>query len=355
MASDAAVRPCPPTTLGEIITRLGGELRGDPATVITGLATLAGAGPGELTFLANPKYRNQLPATRAAAVVLAAEMVSSCPTAAILTDQPYLYFARLAQQLYPTPQATPGIHPTASCDSELPDSVSVGPQAVIGRDVKLAEQVVIGAGCVIGDGVTIGKSSRLYPKVTVYPGCQLGCRVIIHAGAVIGADGFGLAREVDGRWLKLPQIGGVRIGDDVEIGANTTIDRGALEDTVIEEGVKLDNQIQVAHNVVIGAHTAIAGCVGIAGSARIGRGCTIGGAAVILGHLSLADGVHVSAGTLVAKSIRRPGLYTGSTPFLEHGEWRKNYVHLRGLSALADRIRALETRLDEFAGQMEPS
>jgi len=354
MASVTA-QPCRVVTLGEIVERFGGQLRGDAGRVVDGLATLANAVPTGLTFLANPKYRHQLTSTRAAAVILSPEFAADCPVAAILTDQPYLYYARVAAWLVPPPPVEAGIHASAVVASPVPASVCVGPQVVIGRNVRLGENVVIGAGCVLGDGVEIGDDSRLYARVTVYHGCRLGRRVIVHAGAVIGSDGFGLAREHDGRWQKIPQIGAVRIGDDVEIGANTTIDRGALEDTVIEEGVKLDNQIQVAHNVVIGAHSAIAGCVGIAGSARIGKRCTIGGAAVILGHLSLADDVHVSAGTLIGKSIARPGTYTGTVPFLVHGNWLRNFAHLRGLSALADRIRALETRLDDLAGSAASS
>ena len=349
MAS-ATAQPRRVVTLGEIVGRFGGQLRGDADRVIDGLGTLASAVPTGLTFLANPKYRHQLASTRAAAVIVAPEFAADCPVAAILTDQPYLYYARVAAWLYPPPVAEVGVHASAVVASPVPESVSVGPQVVIGREVRLGENVVIGASCVLGDGVEIGDDSRLYPNVTIYHGCRLGRRVIVHAGAVIGSDGFGLARDEQGHWQKIAQIGGVCIGDDVEIGANTTIDRGALEDTVIEEGVKLDNQIQVAHNVVIGAHSAIAGCVGIAGSARIGRRCTIGGAGMILGHLSLADDVHVSAGTLVGKSIAQPGTYTGAVPFLEHGSWLRNFAHLRGLSVLADRIRTLETRLDELAG-----
>jgi UDP-3-O-[3-hydroxymyristoyl] glucosamine N-acyltransferase len=316
-------------TLAEIVARCGGELKGDAGRVVSGLATLEAATPDQLSFLANPKYRSQLATTRAGAVILAPEAAEACPCDAIVTPQPYLYFARVSQWLADT-LPKPGVHSTAVVESPVPPSVSIG------------------AHCNIGADVDIGEDSVLYPGVTIYPGCRIGRRAIIHSGAVVGADGFGFAREATGEWVKIAQTGRVVIGDDVEIGANTTIDRGALEDTVIEDGVKLDNQIQVGHNVRIGAHTAIAGCVGIAGSARIGSCCTIGGAAVILGHLSLADGVNVSAGTLVGKSIAQPGNYTGTVPFMPHDEWLKNFARLRHLDALTDKIRALEKRIAEL-------
>ncbi|MFN6961693.1 MAG: UDP-3-O-(3-hydroxymyristoyl)glucosamine N-acyltransferase [Rhodocyclaceae bacterium] len=336
-----------PRALGEIIARFGGELRGDPARVIVGLATLDTAGPDQLSFLANPKYRRQLATTRAGAVIVTAEAAAQCPTAAIVTPQPYLYFARVSQWLANIPRPAPGIHPSAVVESSLPASVSVGPLAWIGPEVTIGENCVIGAHCRIGAGAAIGDDSWLYPGVTVYHGCRVGRRAIIHSGAVIGADGFGFAQDGEA-WVKIAQTGAVVIGDDVEIGANTTIDRGALEDTVIEDGVKLDNQIQIAHNVKIGAHTAIAGCVGIAGSTKIGARCTIGGAAMIIGHLTLADDVHVAAGTFVGKSILTAGTYTGAVPLQPHAEWLKNFAHLRHLDGLADRIRALEKRLAEL-------
>jgi UDP-3-O-[3-hydroxymyristoyl] glucosamine N-acyltransferase len=232
----------------------------------------------------------------------------------IVAENPYAYFARVSQLFNPVVVQAPGVHPSAV----------VSPGATLGKNVS------VGAGCVIGDEVAIGEDSCLYPRVVIYPRCSLGKRVVIHAGAVIGADGFGIARE-EGRWVKIPQIGGVRIGDDVEIGANTTVDRGALDDTVIEEGVKIDNQVQIGHNVRIGAHSAIAGCVGIAGSARIGRHCTLGGAAMIHGHITLADRVQVSAGTLISRSLLKPGTYTGFYPFDEHEAWRRNAAQLRRL------------------------
>jgi UDP-3-O-[3-hydroxymyristoyl] glucosamine N-acyltransferase len=316
--------------LDEIVANFGGELRGDGEQTVSGLATLEKAAAGHLSFLANLKYRGQLAHTRAGAVILSADMADQCPVAAIITPQPYLYFARVSQWLDTRLRQAAGLHPSAVVESAVPASVSIGAQCWLGADVE------------------IGEDSVLYPGVKVYPGCRIGRRVIIHAGAVIGADGFGYARDAAGAWVKIAQTGRVIIGDDVEIGANTTIDRGALEDTIIEDGVKLDNQIQVGHNVHIGPRAALAGCVGIAGSAKIGAGCTIGGGAIILGHLTLAENVHVSAGTLVAKSITTPGSYTGTIPFMAHADWQKNFARLRHLDAMADRIRALEKRLAEL-------
>jgi UDP-3-O-[3-hydroxymyristoyl] glucosamine N-acyltransferase len=331
--------------LDEIVNRFGGNLVGDGTREVSGLATLEGASQGHLSFLANPKYRGQLAATKAGAVILAPDALSDCPTAAILTPQPYLYFARVSQWLNASARPTHGIHPSAIVETDIPANVAIAANVWIGSGVRLGEDVVIEANCSIGAGAEIGKGSWLRPNVSVYPGCRIGARAIIHSGAVIGSDGFGFARDPDGAWVKIEQAGRVLIGDDVEIGAGTTIDRGALGNTIIEDGVKLDNQIQVGHNVRIGAHTAMAGCVGIAGSATIGCRCTVGGGAIILGHLTLADDVHVSAGTLVAKSISKPGSYTGTVPFMPHEDWLKNFSRLRHLDTMADKIRALEARL----------
>jgi UDP-3-O-[3-hydroxymyristoyl] glucosamine N-acyltransferase len=328
-------------TLNDIVARLGGEVRGDGTLTVSGITTLEAAEPGQLSFLSNPKYREKLAGTRASAVIVAPDVAGECPSAAIITPQPYLYFARVAQWLQPQARPQAGIHATAVVEGRVADSASIGANVRIGLDAEIGEHVVIEANCSIGGGCRIGADSWLYPGVTLYSGCQIGARAIIHAGAVIGADGFGFAREADGAWVKIPQSGRVLIGDDVEIGANTTIDRGALEDTVIEDGVKLDNQIQIGHNVHIGAHTAIAGCAGIAGSTRIGRCCTFGGAAMILGHLEIADEVNISAGTMVSKSISKPGNYTGWVPFQEHADWLKNFSRLRYLDAMANKIRAL--------------
>ncbi len=330
--------------LDEIVARFGGEIVGAGDTVISRIATLERAGSGDLAFLANPKYRDQLTTTRAAAVIMAGPAVDGL-AAAILTPQPYLYYAWVAQLINPSPVAEPGIHPSAVIEGEVAATSSIGPNVWVGRGARIGENAVLGANCSIGPDVEIGADSHLAANVTVYFGSHIGARCLIHSGAVIGSDGFGFARETSGRWVKIPQIGRVMIGDDVEIGAGTTIDRGALGDTVIANGVKLDNQIQIGHNVQIGEHTAMAGCVGIAGSAVIGSRCTVGGGAVILGHLHIADDVNVSAGTLITKSIFSAGTYSGAVPFLEHGEWRKNFSRLRHLDSMADKIRALEQRL----------
>jgi len=315
--------------LDRIVGRFGGDLAGDGGLRIRQVATLERAGPDEIAFLANPRYRAGLESTRAGAVILSPADAGGFCGNRILSDNPYAYFARVAQLLNP----------------RVAPAVAIHPSAVVAAEARIGEGAVIGAGCVIGEHAIIGAGSLLHANVTVYAGCRIGLRAIIHAGAVIGADGFGFAREATGEWTKIPQIGSVLIGDDVEIGANTTIDRGALDDTVIEDGVKLDNQIQIGHNVRIGAHTAMAGCVGVAGSARIGRRCTFGGGAIILGHLQIADDVSVSAATLVTKSIPQAGSYSGAMPFEPHRDWRRNAAHLRQLDAMARRIRELENRL----------
>lgn len=329
--------------LAEIVERLGGELVGDPGVTIRQAATLESAGPGDIAFLARGRYRPQLRATRATAVILRHAERGATAVPRILCDDPYLYFARVSALLNPSPAVEPGVHPSAVIEpgAQIAASARVGPGCHIGRRTEVGEGVWIDAGCTIGDEGRIGEGSRLHPSVVVYARCVVGRRAIVHSGAVIGADGFGMALDA-GRWLKIPQTGRVVIGDDVEIGANTTIDRGALDDTVIEDGVKLDNQIQIGHNVRVGAHTAMAGCVGIAGSARIGRHCTLGGGAIVLGHLELADGVHISAGTLVTKSITRPGTYTGVYPLQENRDWSRTAVLLRNIDRLEERIRILE-------------
>lgn len=337
-----------PIQLGELVVRFGGELLGDPHKTVVQVATLERAGPDEVSFLANSKYARQLAGTAAGAVILPLSAREAFSGNRIVSEEPYAYFARVARLLNPATICKPGIHPTAVVESEVPDSAEIGPHCHIGKDVRLGDRCRIGSGSSIGAGAAVGAESVIFPNVSIYARSIIGCRAIIHSGAVIGADGFGFAHERDGSWGKIPQIGRVVIGDDVEIGAGTTIDRGALDDTVIESGVKLDNQIQIGHNVRIGAHSAMAGCVGVAGSTRIGKRCTVGGAAAILGHLTLADDVHITAGAVIAKSISRAGTYSGSVPVLPHSDWLKNYAHLRRLDALADRIRALERRLAEL-------
>lgn len=333
-------------SLREIVAKLGGELIGSGDTRISQVATLDSARAGTITFLANERYLSRLASTRAAAVILGPALRDAVGCPRIVSDNPYAYFARVSSLLNPEPAEAGGIHATAVVHARavVAADASIGPGAVIDAGARIEAAVRIGAGCHIGAGSVIGEGSRLYPHVTVYHRCIVGKRAIVHAGAVIGADGFGIAMD-EGRWIKVPQIGGVVIGDDVEIGANTTIDRGAIEDTVIEEGVKLDNQIQIAHNVHIGAHTAIAACVGIAGSSRVGRFCRIGGASGIAGHLSIADNVEISAHTLVTRSITEPGTYTGAYPFEANRDWRRNAASLRNLSELTGRVRALEQAL----------
>ncbi|MCE5180413.1 MAG: UDP-3-O-(3-hydroxymyristoyl)glucosamine N-acyltransferase [Betaproteobacteria bacterium] len=336
-------------SLGEIVANFGGELIGDADILIKQAAPLSTATAEHISFLANPKYRWQLGNCKAGAVIMNITERHATDLPRILSDNPYAYFAKVSALLNPTRAEAPGVHSTTVIEQAaiIPGSATIGAFTFVGARVKIGENVVIGPGCYLGDDVVIGDDSRLYPQVVVYHNCLIGKRVILHSGVVVGADGFGLAQE-NGCWIKVPQIGRVTIGNDVEVGANTTVDRGALDDTVIEDGVKLDNQIQIAHNVHIGAHTAMAGCVGVAGSARIGRHCTVGGGAVILGHLEIADRVNVSAGTLITKSIAKPGEYTSVMPFSSHSEWLRNAAHLRHLDKLAKKLGEMEKKIAEL-------
>jgi len=318
--------------LAAIVDALGGELHGDRSRTIERLAPLQSAGQGELTFLSNPRFLKDLAASRAACVIVspAARDAAAARGDFILTPDPYLYFARLTQlwKAHHAPPKGERIHPSAV----------VHPEATVDPTAE------IGPLCVVERGARIGAGTVLKSRVTISEGCVIGARCLIHPGAVIGADGFGLAPH-EGAWVKIEQLGAVRIGDDVEIGANTCIDRGALEDTVIEDGVKMDNLIQVGHNVRIGRNTAMAGCSAVAGSAVIGANCTIAGAGMVLGHLTLADGVHVSAASLVTRSIHKPGQYTGVFPIDENAAWEKNAATLRHLHSLRERVKALEKGL----------
>lgn len=336
-------------TLAELVARFGGELVGDGALSVRQVAPLARAGADEIGFVAQARYFPQLAATRAGAVILPADARDACTLPRILTPNPYLYFARVSALFNPPPRPAVGIDPAAhvAAGADIAADASIGPGAVIGDGAVIGARSAIGANCVIGEGARIGEDCLLHAGVTVYHRCAIGDRAILHSGCVIGADGFGFAPN-DGVWEKIPQIGRVLVGDDVEVGANTTIDRGALEDTIIEDGVKLDNQIQIAHNVVVGAHTAIAACTGIAGSAKIGRHCTIGGAAMIFGHIEIADGTRISTNTLITKSLPRAGTYTSALPFSEHETWQKNAVHMRNLDKLVNRVKALEKKLGEL-------
>ena len=335
--------------LRDIAEHLGGELVGNAQLRIDRIGSLETATPTTITFVANPRYESQLAQTHAGCVIVGPAIRDAAVArgATIVTPDPYLSFARLTQwwAARQRPAAVPGIHASAvvAADAHIAASASVGALAVIEAGASVAEGAVIGPHCVIGVGAAVGEQSRLAARVTLGAGCLLGARCIVHSGVVIGADGFGFA-PTQGRWEKIEQLGAVRIGNDVEIGANTCIDRGALEDTVIEDGVKLDNLIQIGHNVHVGAHTAMAGCVGVAGSAKIGRGCTVGGGAVVLGHLTLADQVHISAASVVMRSIHKPGQYSGVFPIDDNASWEKNAATLRQLHALRDRLRALEKK-----------
>jgi UDP-3-O-[3-hydroxymyristoyl] glucosamine N-acyltransferase len=338
------------TSAGALSALLGGELIGNPDQSISRLGSLQGADPATVSFLANPRYASQLAQSAAGCVIVAPaqrEAVAGRPSAILCTD-PYLAFAHLTQwwalQVRQRPQ--PGIHPSAIVDPSacVEPGAHIGPLVVVGARARIGAGAVIEAHVVIGDDAQVGADTRLHARVVLGERCAIGARGILHSGVVIGADGFGFAPS-QGRWDKIEQLGAVRIGDDVEIGANSCVDRGALEDTVLEDGVKLDNLVQIAHNVHVGAHTAMAGCVGVAGSARIGRHCTVGGGAIVLGHLELADHVHISAATVVSRSIHKPGQYSGVFPFDDNASWEKNAATLRQLHGLRDRLRALEKKI----------
>ncbi|MDR3324144.1 MAG: UDP-3-O-(3-hydroxymyristoyl)glucosamine N-acyltransferase [Zoogloeaceae bacterium] len=341
-------------TLAALVDALGGRLRGEAGLPIFQVASLQNAGAGEISFLTNPRYRSHLLNTRASAVILRPELQDAVPAgiAAILTPEPYVYYARVAALLNPSAPCVAGVHPAAVVESEIPASCHIGPGVWIGAGVCLGEGVDIRANASIGAGVFIGAGSVIHAHAVIYPACRIGARAIIHSGAVIGADGFGFAPDFPagktGCWRKIPQIGAVTIGDDVEVGANTSIDRGALEDTVIGDGCKLDNQIQIGHNCVIGEHTVIAGCVGIAGSTHIGHHSAIGGAAMILGHLEIAPHTEISPGSMVMKSLPQGGKYTALYPLDRHDKWRQTAAHLKHLDTLAQRVSALEKRLQEL-------
>ena len=340
--------------LAELVDALGGHLTGDGAIEVSGIAPLGEAGAAHLTFLTNPKFRAQACATKAAALILSptdhALIGSEYAGARIVTNNPYAYFARVAQRFaaLAAPPVTPGIHASACVDptAHVDPSACIGPFVAIEAGARVGPHCRVDAGCFVGRDASLGDDTHLHPRVSLLANCHIGKRGILHSGAVIGADGFGFANEA-GVYIKIPQTGGVRIGDDVEIGANTTIDRGALADTLIDDGVKLDNQIQIGHNCHIGAHTAMAGCVGVAGSAIIGKYCTFGGAAMVLGHLTIADRVHVSSGSLVSRSIADAGQYTGFYPLAKNADWEKSAVIVRNLPSMREKIRFLEKSLSQ--------
>lgn len=336
----------PVYSLAELARHVGAELRGPAELPISGLAALQEAGPQQLTFLANAQYRKHLAGTQAGAVLLTPADAEGYAGAALVLGNPYLAFAQLSHLFDRKPVAVPGIHPTAQvADDALVDpSASVGPGVVIESGARIGARVALGAHCVIGARSVIGDDGWLAPRVTLYHDVRIGQRVVIQSGAVLGGEGFGFAND-KGVWVKIAQIGGVTVGDDVEIGANTTIDRGALADTVIGNGVKLDNQIMIAHNVQIGDHTAMAGCCGISGSTKIGRHCMIAGGVGMVGHIEVCDNVFVTGMTMVTRSITEPGAYSSGTAMQPAAEWRKSAARLRQLDDMAKRLQLLEKRL----------
>ncbi|WP_226664912.1 UDP-3-O-(3-hydroxymyristoyl)glucosamine N-acyltransferase [Microbulbifer aggregans] len=344
-------------TLAQLAERLGAELRlasGASANQVpTGLSTLQDADAGQVSFLASANYRRYLSVTRACAVLVTEDLADSCPVSALVVRNPYLAFAEASAIYDSTPQYVPGVEASANVHpaAEVHPSAYIGPGAVVEAYVRIAEGVVIGANSVVGEGSEIGARSRLYPSVVVYHGCSIGADCIIHSHTVIGADGFGFAPHQK-RWIKIHQLGGVEIGDEVEIGACTCIDRGALGNTVIGRGVKIDNMVQIAHNVRIGDYSAMAACSAVAGSAVIGKHCTIAGGAGIVGHITIADSSHVTARTLVTKSIDEPGSYSSGTPFSDNRSWRKNAVRFGQLDQMSRRLRELERQLQrESSGE----
>lgn len=338
-------------TVKEIVARYGGVLHASHDRQILGIASLEHARATHISFLTNPKFRSLIATTQAGALILApadfAILQTEIPqhVAVIVAENPYLYYAHISVLFKPeSNRASAYIHATAQIDptAQIAEGVTIEPYVVIGPGCKIGQRVYISAGCVLNDRTIIEQDTYFHPHVVVYAGCHIGQRCIIHSGAVIGADGFGFAND-QGKWVKITQLGAVWIGNDVEIGANTTIDRGAIDDTVIEDGVKLDNQIQIGHNVCIGAHSALAGCVGVAGSTQIGKYCMIGGSAMILGHLELADGVVISAGTLISRSIHQPGMYTGIYPFQKNAAWEKSAAIIRQLPDMRQRLKVLQS------------
>ena len=337
-------------TLEQLAFRLGCELDGDVTCLISGVATLEEATDGELSFLASTKYRADLLDTTASAVIIAERDRDACPVNALIAKDPYLAYARAVQLLYPDKCHPGGIHSSAVVDkrAQVDASAWIDAHCVIGPGVIVSANAQIGAGCVLDHDILIGRDSRLMANVTIHGHASLGERCVIQPGAVIGSDGFGYAND-QGNWIRIPQVGAVTLGDDVEVGASTTIDRGALSDTVIGNGVKLDNQIQIAHNVHIGEHTAIAGCTGVAGSTHIGKHCAIGGHVGIVGHLTIADGVQISAKTFVSQSIDEAGFYSSGAPIEPNARWRRNFVRMKQLDEMARRLKMLEKMVHKLS------
>lgn len=334
-------------TLQQLADAIGAEVQGDPALPIQGVATLASAKPGHIAFLANEKYRSQLDSTQASAVIVAPDVDVPDGIAALRMKNPYAGFAKVAQLLDTTPKPADGVHPSAQvhASAKIGKNVSIGANAVIAEQVELADNVTIGVGCYIGPNTLIGAATQLWQHVVIYHNCVIGENCLVHAGTVIGADGFGWANE-GGKWIKIPQLGRVVIGNRVDIGASTTIDRGALDDTIISDGVIIDNQCQIAHNVFIDEDTAIAGCTVLAGSCRIGKRCLIGGATAINGHISVCDDVQISGFSMVIKEITEPGAYASGIPAAPQREWRRNGARYRQLDDLFQRVKKIEKQLN---------
>ena len=348
------------TRLGELVERFGGQLVGNPNLEVQGIAPLDSADASHISFLSNSKLRALAAQSRAAALIVApmddTTVAASYEGTRIVTTNPYAYFARVAQYfaaLEETPPAA-GVHPSAVVheSASIDPSAHIGPNVTVEAGAVVRAGAIIDAGCFVGRDAEIGEETRLFANVTFHARCRIGKRGILHSGAVIGTDGFGFAKE-NGVYIKIPQTGRVVLGDDVDVGANTTIDRGALADTIIEDGVKLDNQIQIGHNCHIGANTAMAGCVGVAGSAKIGKNCTFGGAAMVLGHLEIADNVHISSGSMVSRSVLEPGQYTGFYPLAKNAEWEKSAAIVRNLSSMREKIRTLEKQIKTLTDNVE--
>ncbi|MEJ5862200.1 UDP-3-O-(3-hydroxymyristoyl)glucosamine N-acyltransferase [Pseudomonas farsensis] len=343
-------------TLGQLAEALGAQLKGSEVLLITGLATLQEAGAGQLSFLANKQYRKFLDDTQAAAVLLKAEDAEGFAGNALIVADPYLAYARISHLFDPKPKAVAGVHPSAVVheDAQVDASASIGPFAVIESGAQIGANVTVGAHCFIGARCVIGEGGWLAPRVTLYHDVTIGKRVVIQSGAVIGGEGFGFANE-KGVWQKIAQIGGVTLGDDVEVGVNTAVDRGALSDTRIGNGVKLDNQIQIAHNVQVGDHTAMAACVGISGSTRIGKHCMIAGGVGMVGHIDVCDNVFVSGMTMVTRSITEPGGYSSGTAMQPLADWRKSAARIRQLDEMSKRLNQLEKRVDTVTSGGQPT
>lgn len=334
-------------TLQVLADFLDGKLQGDAEKIISAVGTLESAQSEQITFLANAKYRVQLDKTAAGAVLLSPSDAESYAGNAIILKDPYVGFAKISQLLDSTPNAADSIHPSAQIDPSamIGEGVAIGPNAVIGANAILGENVQVGAGSVVGQDSVLGSGTRLWANVTLYHDVHFGTDCIVHSGAVIGSDGFGYANE-RGQWIKIPQVGGVRIGSRVEIGAGTTVDRGAIDHTEIHDGVIIDNQVQIAHNDIIGENSAIAGSTTLAGSVKIGKYCIIGGNCAIAGHLSIIDGTHITGSTNVTNHIREAGVYSSSTVAMDNKLWRKNTVRFRQLDGLFQRVKQLEKKVD---------